>query len=1149
MISTYIRDISEALAQGHAALMVGAGFSKNAKRITATDKRFLDWKELSNLFYTSLYGKEGGPGKEYCSSLRLAQELETISGRPRLDSILKDAAPDLDYAPTELYTRLMELPWKDVFTTNYDTLLERAADTVTSRRYHVVVSQEDLVNSNDVPRIIKLHGSFPSHRPFIITEEDYRTYPVQFAPLVNTVQQSLLENVFCMVGFSCEDPNFLKWIGWIHDNLGKSSAQKIYMISVSPIHEAKAKLLFEQNIVVVDLKTIWKDKDAAGRINAFIDELHKTVKSKEAEDTWFSIKTLPKKWQDTITGRISLLHKLNETYPGWIVLPWKMKNRVAYILYELERMDVLGNASWQEKVVYMYEYTKFLDITGRPILFQIAEEFWAILTGNSEHADKDDEKIQCILLQLLRAFREQAQWEKYEECLGMIQKEKLNYEERQFMLACEWWKALCRFEFNELLVSLEQWDLSKGDLYWPLIKAGMYAIIGEFSKAEDLLMDNLISLRKNFMRSEKVEYLSSIEACCVSLINFIRQRKFLSEYEEERSCQSYFSWWDENDKYCLALNSLDKNQPEYEEKISFDLSITRTTHWGNDHTKLFYAMEYLRFLEQSGHPLRLGNVTNTRGLEGTLTRLVFYYPNWCLMQTIMAQDTKHLDLFYGRAQLSCMTQTEVDKIVDEYVGILNELIENINLSFLFSAISIYDYAAIVLPQLMGRLLYKCSVSKLDSVLELTLKICCSDAIHKFKGVNQLIKGVLRSYTESEQLNRLDKILSFPIERNRVLSYEDPIQQISVSKKRKIKLSEKLYDKVMQEIKRVMSSKDLEQKECACNRWIILYQIVELREDDKEQLLQILKEDKKKYQEILYFLNPEKGENAKEIFNDTISRLKRDAESPIYYSGGIQFGNVFSVLSELNSSDIEYQHVFEVLTKYVEKNREKMSDQDHYEPQNRIWRSTLLFMQVFLKKADDSFSIEEKEAALALEKSIESVYHSPALDLFRADFLEKQDFLVSLPAFDEKLWLSDKKDIELVKDYYSMLRRSGRPVTDFKNSYEFWNYAFRFVVYRMLGEDSNLLEALRLCRSLLQFRLPENEEFSLLTSALERLTSITAISEEEEEQKALYKLCCRIESCQISHFLFQKQYTDKAVLHWKKIAEDPNEFMEIRNIWR
>lgn len=1150
MINTYIKDISEALAQGHAALMVGAGFSKNAKKITATDKRFLDWKELSDLFYTSLYGEEGGPGKEYCSSLRLAQEVETISGRPRLDSILKEAAPDLEYAPTELYTSLMDLPWTDVFTTNYDTLLERAADTVTSRRYHVVTSQEDLVNSNDVPRIIKLHGSFPSHRPFIITEEDYRTYPVRFAPLVNTVQQSLLENVFCMVGFSCEDPNFLKWIGWIHDNLGKSSSQKIYMISVTPILEAKAKLLFEQNIVVVDLTTIWGDKDVAGRIAAFVDALHKKVKNKEAEDAWFSANKLPKKWQETIAGRISLLQKLNETYPGWIVLPWKMKNRVSYVLYELDRTDVLEKASWQEKVDYMYEYTKFLDIAGRPILSQISEEFWKTLIEMDKYSDKDDEKIQSILLQLLRAFREQAQWEKYEECLGMLQKESLNYEEKQFLFACEWWKALYRFEFKNLSANLERWDLSKGDLYWPLIKGSMYAIIGEVSKAENLLMDNLISLRKSFMRSEKAEYLSSIEESCVSLINFIRQRNFSFEHVEECTCQSYFSWWDENDKYCLALNSLDKNQPYYEEKIQFDFSITRTTHWGTDHTKLFYAMEYLRFLEQSGHPLRLGNVTNTKGLEGTITRLVLYYPHWCLMQTIMAQDTKHLDLFYGRVQLSSMTQTEVDKIVDEYVGILDKLIENINPSLSFSAASIYEHAAAVIPQLLARLVYKCSVGKLDSVLELALKICCSNAIQKFKGMNQLIKGVMRSYTESEQMERLDEILLFPIEENRFSGYVDPIQQISVSKKKKIKLPEKLYDKVMHEIKRVMSLKDREQKEYACSRWIILYQIVELREEDKKQLLQILKEDVEKYREILYFLNPEdKRKNAKEIFDNTISTLEQDAESPVYFSGGTQFGKVFSVFSELDSSDIKYQHVFEVQKKYVEKNRERMSDQNHFEPQNRIRMSFLLFMQVFLKKADDSFTIEEREAALSLAKSIESVYSSPALELFRSDCLEKQDSAISLSALDVKLWLSDKEDIELIKDYYFMLQRSARPLTSFGNSYEFWDNAFRFVVYKILGEESNLLEALKLCGSLLQYRIPENEELSLLTSALERLTDTTIISEEEEEQKALYKLRCRIESCQIAHFLFQKECSDGAVLHWKKIGEDPNEFMEIRNIWR
>src|SRR5699024_7327004 len=110
--------------------------------------------------------------------------------------------------------------------------------------------------------------------------------------------------------------------GWIHDNLGKSSSTKIYMISVTTISEAKAKLLFEQNIIVVDLATIWRDKDISERINAFIDVLHEKAEKKENEDTWFSVNELPKKWEDTLKDRISLLQKLNETYPGWIVLPW-----------------------------------------------------------------------------------------------------------------------------------------------------------------------------------------------------------------------------------------------------------------------------------------------------------------------------------------------------------------------------------------------------------------------------------------------------------------------------------------------------------------------------------------------------------------------------------------------------------------------------------------------------------------------------------------------------------------------------------------------------------------------------------------------------------------------------------------------------------
>lgn len=41
---------------------------------------------------------------------------------------------------------LMALPWADVFTTSYDTLLERASRKVIERRYEVLVNESDLAS-------------------------------------------------------------------------------------------------------------------------------------------------------------------------------------------------------------------------------------------------------------------------------------------------------------------------------------------------------------------------------------------------------------------------------------------------------------------------------------------------------------------------------------------------------------------------------------------------------------------------------------------------------------------------------------------------------------------------------------------------------------------------------------------------------------------------------------------------------------------------------------------------------------------------------------------------------------------------------------------------------------------------------------------
>lgn len=154
-----------------------------------------------------LYSHDPQPYElEFKTPIRLASQVEASFGRNELDNLILRSLPDDAIAPGELHRNLLRLKWRDVFTTNYDTLLERAyLDAGVS--YNVVTNKDTLLYERS-PRIVKLHGSFPDIHPFIITEEDFRTYPNKYPGFVNTVRQALIESIFCLIGFSGDDPNF-----------------------------------------------------------------------------------------------------------------------------------------------------------------------------------------------------------------------------------------------------------------------------------------------------------------------------------------------------------------------------------------------------------------------------------------------------------------------------------------------------------------------------------------------------------------------------------------------------------------------------------------------------------------------------------------------------------------------------------------------------------------------------------------------------------------------------------------------------------------------------------------------------------------------------------------------------------------------------
>ncbi len=128
--------------------------------------------------------------------------------------------------------------------------------------------------------IIKLHGSLrtktddefgfdgDTHKHYVISKEDYDSYPQTHEAFTQLMRISLLQESFCLIGFSGVDPNFLAWVSWVRDVLlrkrttkkGKVlETDKIYLIELTKDLPTADKVLFYQNHRIVHIPLLQKD--------------------------------------------------------------------------------------------------------------------------------------------------------------------------------------------------------------------------------------------------------------------------------------------------------------------------------------------------------------------------------------------------------------------------------------------------------------------------------------------------------------------------------------------------------------------------------------------------------------------------------------------------------------------------------------------------------------------------------------------------------------------------------------------------------------------------------------------------------------------------------------------------------------------------
>lgn len=801
-IRPYLNEIAERLWAERAAVMVGAGFSKNA------GNEFPNWNQLGDLFYQKAHGVTPDPAKnKYLNVLRLAEEVQAAIGRPALENLLRSNIPDLNIEPSGLHVELLELPWVDVFTTNYDTLLERASSKVVTRRYEPVVNKEDIPYAIK-PRIVKLHGSFPSERPFIITEEDYRRYPHDYAPFVNTVQQALLENTFCLIGFSGDDPNFLQWIGWIRDNLGKDKTQKIYLVGVFDLSSARLQLLAQRGIIVVDLSCCdgIEKQDHKKAFSRFFEYIRS--KKSDALDWPYNPKSMHPAYG---AERIEEVREITEawrqqrqSYPGWLILPHG--NRENLWVYTDAWVNYLPSTEESPPgldIQYAFELIWRLERCLLPIFNNIAEfcenlleKYWPFQNGNPPancRIHTGEETFQdlpwnnirqawlSIAVAMLRFYREEGcldQWREAENKLKTLS-EHLLAEQREFLNYEGFLFSLFTLELPNAKQRLENWRPNEAQPYWMAKRAAGLAEIGLLSEAETISRDALENIRKKL--NQKVGTadftLVSLESNAMLLGKYIQDAAALGKGEwgtpQDRRAQFNDRWnelkgfkcdpWNEIKLFELTL----KNPPAHKKNAinnrEFDIGrITQTRHFSNTDQEGLSAYAFLRFCEEVGLPYRIGSYTMaTKTALASIQRISRYSSFWAIATLARLGDAKAVNSLFSRESVYRFTAHEADQLIQNYLDALDKCRDDIHASDAFRIDSYGVRLAQLLPEVMSRLCCKCSGENKRRILEFVTGIYASPDKTKYRNLKNLSNRLINSMSEVEQYSLVPELLKIP----------------------------------------------------------------------------------------------------------------------------------------------------------------------------------------------------------------------------------------------------------------------------------------------------------------------------------------------------------------------------------------------------
>lgn len=656
-------------SSGHgAAIMLGAGFTRCAAQSGDISKAPPLWLDLSKRLAEEL--DPSNKDLPYSDPLRLAEEYRAHFGHQTMIDLLRGEISDASWSPGELHKTVLSLPWTDVLTTNWDTLLERAATSIHTPIYNTVTKPSDLSYFR-APRIVKLHGTIDTTEDLIFTQEDYRKYPQTHAAFVNLSRQIFIENELCLLGFSGEDPNFLQWAGWVRDNLTKN-AHKIYLIGALKLTPAKRKYLESLNVAPVDLWGLVEDYDDLNLKHAKATEafflLLNSLKPKD-----------PSNWRPTrLEGTappeqiIRTLKTDRESYPGWLVCPHSIRWEIQTQLSPLQiSPDYISSIPKEQREVLLYEicwqYSKTYELAPQWLvseLIQISDP-----TKRCSLTIKQQLEIALLILKNSRWFHYDLVAEKSvsDTAINVLLHNLKHHSEISNEINYHH-ALIARDNFNYWELEKYTDNIDEKDSIWKIKKATLLAELGKFEEGESLISSAFTELQTHHRKDRKSIYVFSRLAWAHFIIQGVRS---IHSSSTENTSSNYKKWkcdpWNHLDHIdARVAKELEKHHQQKIEALFNPGSYKNNTNQITFSNELHLVLLIDGITRETGLPIRWDNISfiknaveNTTLLEGVGIREKFTL-------SILASNfekSKSIKHNFSRIKIACIEKDEIDNAI------------------------------------------------------------------------------------------------------------------------------------------------------------------------------------------------------------------------------------------------------------------------------------------------------------------------------------------------------------------------------------------------------------------------------------------------------------------------------------------------------